>query len=70
MSESKTRILPRYCREAISRRGEFDLHVIPHGPADDLAAEELHDGRQIKLAVPGWDIGVSASQIRFGAVAA
>jgi hypothetical protein len=22
-------------------RGEFDLHMVPHGPADDLSAEEI-----------------------------
>src|SRR5665213_3230681 len=29
---------------------EFDLHMLPHGPADDLSAEEIHDSRQIQPA--------------------
>jgi len=63
------------------RRGcEFDLHVIPHGPADDLSTEEIHDGRQIQPALRGRDVGdigepnavrgfrCESRAIRFGAI--
>src|SRR4051794_33831772 len=36
---------------------EFDLHMIPHGPTDDLPAEEIHDGRQIQPPLRGRNVG-------------
>jgi len=40
------------------RRGrQFNLHVILHGPTDDLPAEEIHDGIQIQPALRGRDVG-------------
>ena len=63
------------------RRGcEFDLHMISHGPADDLSAEEIHDGRQVQPTLRGRDVGdigepdpvrgwaVKSRAIRFGAI--
>lgn len=39
------------------RRGEVDLHVIAHRPADDLAAEEVDDGRQIQPTLSSRNVG-------------
>lgn len=37
------------------RGSEFDLHMIAHGPADNLPAEEIHDGRQIQPPLRGGE---------------
>jgi hypothetical protein len=38
-------------------RRQFGAQVIAHGPADDLAAVEIHDGGEIQPALVGWNVG-------------
>jgi hypothetical protein len=38
-------------------RGEFDLQVIAHRPADDLGAKEVHGDRQVEPGLYSRDVG-------------
>ena len=40
-----------------SRERQFGSHMITHGPADDLAAVEVHDGRQVQPTLTGRNVG-------------
>src|ERR1700710_56188 len=44
----------RHCQRG---RDESDPHVIPHRPTDDLAAEQVHDSRQVQPPLRGWNVG-------------
>ena len=39
-----------------SRERQFGLQMIAHGPADDLAAAEVHDRGQVQPALTSWNV--------------